>query len=75
MRMIQIREETLMRQAGYTANEWLEQAKEAVADLKMSDEAKAQIIAAFIQAAAQDQHTMTIRDLAEQGLLKSSTDI
>lgn len=67
--------ETLMRQAGYTAKEWLEQAKEAVADMKMSDEAKAQIIAAFIRAAAQDQHTMTIRYLAEEGLLKSYSDL
>ncbi len=43
--------------------------------MKISDEAKAHIIAAFIQAAAQDQHTMTIRNLAEQGLLNSSGDL
>ena len=60
---------TLMRQAGYTAKEWLVQAKEAVADMEISDEGKARIIAAFMQAAAQDQHTMTIRNLAEEGLL------
>ncbi len=66
-----VQAETLMKQAGYTAEVWLKQAQEAVADLKMSGEAKARIIAAFIQAAAQDQHTMTIRNLAEQGLLTS----
>ena len=62
--------ETLMRQAGYTATEWLNQAKEAVSGMDLSDEAKAKIISAFIQAAAQDQHTMTIRALAEDGLLR-----
>ncbi|PHS70093.1 MAG: hypothetical protein COB00_00365 [Alcanivorax sp.] len=65
-----VQAETLMRQAGYTATEWLNQAKEAVSDMSISDEAKAQIIAAFIRAAAQDQHTMTIRSLAEEGLLQ-----
>lgn len=62
--------EALMKQAGYTASEWLEQAKEAVSDMNMSDEAKAHVIAAFIRAAAQDQHTMTLRSLAESGLLQ-----
>ena len=37
----------------------------------MSEDSKATIIAAFIRAAAQDQHTMTIRSLAEAGLLTS----
>lgn len=67
--------ETLMRQAGYTAKEWLEQAKEATSDLNLSDDAKARVIAAFIQAAAQDQHTMTIRFLAEEGLLQNSSEL
>ena len=73
-RMVQA--ETLMKQAGwYTAKEWLNQAEDAVAEIKMSDEANVQIIAAFIHAAAQDQHTMTIRNLAEQGLLNNSSDL
>ena len=63
--------ETLMKQAGMTAAAWLVQAEDAVKDMNISDESKAQIIAAFIQAAAQDQHTMTIRTLAEAGLLKN----
>lgn len=67
--------ETLMRQAGYTAKEWLDQAKVAVADMNLSDDAKANIIAAFIRAAAQDQHTMTIRSLAEEGLLRNSSEL
>ena len=69
-----VKAETLMRQAGYTAKEWLVQAEEAVANMKISDDAKAQIIAAFIQAAAQDQHTMTIRSLAEEGILGSADE-
>jgi len=64
--------ETLMKQAGMTAETWLHQAQKAVEGMEMSDEGKAQIIAAFIRAAAQDQHTMTIRTLAEEGLLKGS---
>ena len=66
--------ETLMKQAGMTAEVWLNQARDAVEDMKMSDEGKAQIIAAFIRAAAQDQHTMTIRHLAEEGLLKGGVE-
>lgn len=62
--------ETLMRQAGMTAKSWLQQAQDAVKDMNMSDDSKARIIAAFIHAAAKDQHTMTIRALAEEGLLK-----
>lgn len=69
-----IEPETLMRQAGMTAQVWLNQAREAVEDMRMSDEAKAQIIAAFIRAAAQDQHTMTIRFLAEEGLIKGGVE-
>lgn len=61
--------ETLKKQTGDTASDWLDQAKEAVKDLKVSDDVKARVIAAFLQAAAQDQHTMTIRTLAESGLL------
>lgn len=62
--------EALMRQAGMTAATWLDQAQEAVEGMEISDEGKAQIISAFMRAAAQDQHTMTIRNLAEEGLLK-----
>lgn len=62
--------ETLMRQAGITANEWLNQANEAVKNIDISDDSKARVIAAFMYAAAQDQHTMTIRNLAEEKLLK-----
>ncbi|CAA0113351.1 Uncharacterised protein [BD1-7 clade bacterium] len=65
--------ETLMRQAGMTAEEWLRRAERAVDGMEISDDAKATIIAAFIQAAAQDQHTMTIRSLAEAGLLKETS--
>ncbi|GAA5446096.1 hypothetical protein Misp06_04304 [Microbulbifer sp. NBRC 101763] len=61
--------ETLMEQAGDTVTVWLNQAQQAVSGMDLSDEAKAQIISAFIQAAAQDQHTMTIRALAENQLL------
>lgn len=64
--------ETLMEQAGDTAEVWLRQAIQATEHLPVSEEARATIIAGFIQAAAQDQHTMTIRALAENGLLNQN---
>ncbi|HDM8056901.1 hypothetical protein [Vibrio harveyi] len=64
-----VKAETLMRQAGDTAEIWLKQAIDATEHLPVSEDARATIIAAFIQAAAQDQHTMTVRALAENGLL------
>ncbi|WP_105215373.1 hypothetical protein [Pseudoalteromonas sp. T1lg22] len=66
--------ETLMKQAGMTADTWLTQAIEATEHLPISEESRAMIIAAYIQAAAQDQHTMTIRALAENGLLNRRMD-
>jgi len=45
------------------------QAEEAVALMDISSHEKGQVIAAFIQAAAQYLHTMTIRWLADKGLL------
>ncbi|PKG37486.1 hypothetical protein [Psychromonas sp. Urea-02u-13] len=66
--------ETLMEQAGETAEAWLRQAITATEHIPVSEEARATIIAAFIQAAAQDQHTMTIRALAENGLLNQSVE-
>ena len=66
-----VKAETLMKQAGLTAETWLHQANEAVNGMNISDDAKAQIIAAFLRAAAQDQHTMTIQALAEEGIIKT----
>ena len=58
--------ETLMRQAGYTAHMWLDQAIEAIEPLKGYSHAdKAVMIAAFMNAAAQDQHTMTLRTIEQ----------
>jgi len=66
--------ETLMKQAGLTTETWLNQAEEAVKHMNISEDSKVIIIAAFIRTAAQDQHTMTIRFLAEAGLLTSTSD-
>ena len=58
--------EILMRQAGFTASEWLNQAIEAVDKMNLTDEkAYAMVISAFLSAAASDQHTMTLRAIAE----------
>ena len=63
--------ETLMDQAGDTAASWLRQATSAISELELTGDAKATVIAAFMLAAAQDQHTMTIRTLAENGILNN----
>jgi hypothetical protein len=51
--------ETLMRQAGTTANEWLHQGIESI-DRAFGEgyaEKNPELLSAFMKAAAQDQHT------------------
>ena len=58
--------ETLMRQAGYTAEVWLKQALTATDEEFEDEKARAIVIAAFLNAAAQDQHTMTTLRISEE---------
>jgi len=58
--------ETLMRQAGMTAETWMCEANRMADTLEITDEtAKAKLIAAYMIAAALDQLTMTYRDVEE----------
>ena len=61
--------ETLMRQAGYTAGDWLSQAETAIENMHLyikDENAKARIISAFMLSAAIDQLTMTYRSCEEE---------
>ena len=60
--------ETLMRQAGMTANEWLHQGIESIDRAFGEGYAKKnpELLAAFMQAAARDQHTATFSILARE---------
>ncbi len=59
--------ETLMRQAGYTSEEWLRQAVEAIDNQFGEGFAKAnpQLVGSFIQGAGLDQIAMYIKSLTD----------